>query len=144
MEFKTQISGTKIYLTTLILQKIVKYFKIFDDWRNAWKTNLNGRPTLVLQFKTRISGTKYYLTPFCFDKRSYKVLDHPKIALLISLGVQDTNQWGKTQSDTVLFLQKKIMKYYKTLDHQETSQNWLKWSLISVLQFKTIIVTKKK
>ena len=44
--------------------KILKYFKIFNYLKNVWKTNSNGRPTLVLQCKTR-----YYLTSFCFSKK---------------------------------------------------------------------------
>ena len=69
LELRHELVGQNISGTILVLQKIVKYFKISDHLKDTWKTNLNGPPTLVLQFETRISGTKY-LTPFCFSKKS--------------------------------------------------------------------------
>ena len=46
------------------------------------------------------------------------------------------NQWDKTKSDTVLFLRKKIMKYYKILDHlRNASETDLNGPPISALQF---------
>ena len=69
LELRHELVGQNISGTILVLQKIVKYFKISDHLKDTWKTNLNGPPTLVLQFKTRFSGTKY-LTPFCFSKKS--------------------------------------------------------------------------
>ena len=59
MEFNTQISWATLYDTILVLWKNIKYFKIFDRRGSAWKTNLNGTPTLVLQLKAQISGTRY-------------------------------------------------------------------------------------
>ena len=64
LEFKTKISGTKIWHHFGFL----KYFTIFDHL-NTWKTNLNVTPTLALQFKTQISGTRFYLAPFCFNEK---------------------------------------------------------------------------
>ena len=49
----------------------MKYFETVDHLKSAWKTNLNGPPTPVLQCKTQISGTRHYLTTsFCFNKKS--------------------------------------------------------------------------
>ena len=39
----------------------MKYFEIVDHLKSAWKTNLNGPPTPVLQCKTQISGTRQQL-----------------------------------------------------------------------------------
>ena len=109
----------------------VKNRKIFHNiWqsKNAWKTNVNGPPTLLLEFKTQISGTRYYLRPFCFNKRSWnitnfltiqktpwKLSESSKLFSLISFGVWDRNCLNK--SDIFLFLGKKIIKYYKVLHH---------------------------
>ena len=140
------------------LWKIVKYFKISNHPINAWNTNLNGPPTLVLQFKIQNSWTRYYLTPFHhfvlvknheilqISWPSTKRLENwSKLSSLISFPVYDRNQWDKTQSDTVLLLEKKVIKYYKVLSHP-----WNTWKSnqngtpIPVLYINTQICGTKK